>query len=221
MSIATSTRPAAAPLAVARNAPRRRSFAQGALAVLLIAAGALTAGYVVQRMGSTHDFLAVARPVGAGAEITSADLVVVRVNDAAGLRPVPAGRLNGVLGKHAMMALVPGTLLTDAQLTDVPIPSPGHQLIGLALEEDQIPGSRLSVGASALLVVIPQRNASISGEAPTDLVPPRTIEARIVDLTPSVTQGETLINIEVATVDAATVAALAADDRIVIALAGN
>jgi hypothetical protein len=221
MSTATSTRPATGTLAVVRTAPRRRSIAQGALAVLLIVGGALTAGYVAQRMGSTHDFLAVARPIGAGAQLTAADLLTVRVNDAVGLRPIPAGRANTVIGKHAVMGLVPGTLLTMAQLTDSPIPSPGHQLIGLALDEDQMPGSRLAVGAAVLLVVIPDKNVAVGADpnAP-DLVPPRTITATVVDITASSTKGQTLLNVEVATADAATVAALAADDRIVIALAG-
>ncbi|MEV6968963.1 flagellar biosynthesis protein FlgA, partial [Hamadaea sp. NPDC051192] len=74
MSTVATGKPPAPPLAVPRLAPRRRSFLQGALALLLIIAGALTAGYVVQRIGATHDYLAVARPVGAGAEIAAADL---------------------------------------------------------------------------------------------------------------------------------------------------
>jgi hypothetical protein len=210
-------------MGVAKAAPRRRSLMQGALAVLLIVAGALTAAYVAQRMGSTHDFLGVAKPVGQGGEIKAEDLIIVRVNDAVGLKPVPASRANEVIGKHAVMALVPGTLLTMEQVTDIPIPAPGHQLIGLALDEDQMPASRLAVGAPVLLVVVPPKNqVSISGDKETpDLVPPRTIAGTVIDLKPGTKQGTTLVNIEVTTVDAPTVAALAADDRIVLALAGN
>jgi hemolysin activation/secretion protein len=43
----------------------------------------------------------------------------------------------------------------------------------------------------------------------------------VIDLKPGSKQGTTLVNIEVTTADAPTVAALAADDRIVLALAGN
>lgn len=209
----------AAPIGVARTAPRRRSVAQGALAVLLIIVGALTAAYVAQRIGSTHDFLAVARPVGKGAEITSADLVVVRVNEAVGLRPIPAGDAVDVVGKRAVMALVPGTLLTLDQVTDTPIPAPGHQLIGLALDEDRMPSaSRLAIGAQVLLVVVPE--VGVDDDLP-DLVPPRTVTATIIGLTPSTQAGQTVIDVEVATVDAPTVAALAADERIVLALDGS
>lgn len=222
MTAMTTTRPPQAPVSVARTAPRRRSIMQGALAVLLIVAGALTAGYVVLRMGSTHDYLAVARPIGAGAEVQAADVVVVRVNDAVGLNPIPAGQLRSVVGLHAKMALVPGSLLTIDQLTDTPIPAPGFQLIGMALKEGQLPGARLTVGAQILLVVVPDRAAAASepGSNP-DLVPPRTIVATVVDVAPSTTQGETLLNVQVATADAPTVATLSAAGRIVISLTGS
>jgi hypothetical protein len=198
---------------------------QGALAILLIVAGALTAGYVAQRMGSTHDFLGVARAVGKGGQITNEDLMIIRVNEAIGLKPIAASRANTVIGKHAVMALVPGTLLTMEQVTDLPIPAPGHQLIGLGLEEDQMPSSRVDVGVSVLLVVVPPKNQVIlpdkEGTTPSDLVPPRTFNATVIDLKPGTKQGFMLVNVEVATADAPTVAALAAEDRIVIALAGN
>ena len=54
MSIATTTRTPGPTITVARSAPRRRSVMQGALAALLIIVGALTAGYVAQRIGTTE-----------------------------------------------------------------------------------------------------------------------------------------------------------------------
>jgi SAF domain len=219
MSTVTTGKPPAPPLAVPRLAPRRRSFLQGALALLLIVAGALTAGYVVQRIGATHDYLAVGRPIGAGAEITAPDLIIVRVNSALGLRPIPASQAREVVGKHAVMALVPGTLLTMDQLTDESIPGPGKQLVGLLLKEDRMPAARVRIGASAVLVVIPDK-LSIGADKTPELVPPRTIAARIVDVKPGHSEGETLVNVEVATADAPTVAAMAADDRIALALTG-
>jgi hypothetical protein len=220
MSTAISSKPASAPIAVARQAPRRRSLAQGALAVLLIVSGALTAGYVVLRMGSTHDFLAVSRPVAARTEITLADLTVVRVNEAVGIDPIPAGKINQVVGKRAVMALVPGTLLTAAQLTANAVPAPGKQLVGLGLEEDQMPRVRLKPGARVLLVVLPEENAANDPNAPSvDLVPPPTIEGIVVDIAPQ-EGGDTLVNVEVDAGSAATVASLSAQDRIVVTLVG-
>ncbi|MBV1851735.1 SAF domain-containing protein [Catellatospora tritici] len=223
MSIATTNTPARAPLppiGVARSAPRRRSWAQGSLAVLLIVLGALTAGYVVMRMGSTHDFLAVGVPVGAGAEIRAADLVIVRVNDAAGLKPIPAEQAANVVGKRALMALVPGSLITMDQITDTPVPGPGMELVGIALDEDRMPTlSRIPVGASVLIVLKPADRPA--GEAGTpELVPPRTITAKIIDRIAGTKVGQTILNVEVATADAPTVALAAADKRLVLTLDG-
>jgi len=218
----TAGRPPAAPINIAKSAPRRRSWMQGALAVLLIAGGALTAGYVAQRIGATHDYLGVGRPVGKGAEITAADLITIRVNDAIGLKPIAASSLSTVIGKRAAVPLVPGTLLTAEQLTDNPVPGPGNQLLGLALSEDRMPKGRLTVGSSVLLVVTP-KNAGVSTGTgtPADLVPPRTIVATVVDIKPSTKQGDTIVNVEVSNADAPTVAAMHADGRIVLTMAGG
>ncbi|HEX6684908.1 MAG TPA: SAF domain-containing protein [Candidatus Limnocylindrales bacterium] len=218
----TAGRPPAAPINIAKSAPRRRSWMQGALAILLIAGGALTAGYVAQRIGATHDFIGVGRPVGKGAEITAADLITIRVNEAVGLKPIPVGRASTVIGKRAAVPLVPGTLLTPEQLTDTPVPAPGNQLLGLALSEDRVPAGRMAIGSPVLLVVMPKRNATqADGGAPPDLVPPRTIVATVVDVRPSIRQGDTIVNVEVSNADAPTVAAMHAEDRIVLTVGGG
>jgi SAF domain len=219
MSIATTNRPPGSTVTVARSAPRRRSLMQGALAVLLIVAGALTAGYVAQRIGTTHNYLAVARPVGAGQEITSADLLVVRINSALGLRPVPSDRADEIVGKHAVMALVPGSLITLDQVTDNPVPKPGFQIIGLRLKEGMLPQERLDVGASVVLVVIPDKTLPTAETPAIDLTPPRTFAGTVVDVQPGNTEGDTLVNVEITTADAPAAAALSADDRIAVALA--
>ena len=62
---------------------------------------------------------------------------------------------------------------------------------------------RLAVG-SVLLVVVPAKNQPIAtGDKTTpDLVPPRTINATVIDLKPGTKQGLMLVNVEVTTADA-------------------
>lgn len=219
MSIATTTRTPATTITVPRSAPRRRSVMQGALAVLLIIIGALTAGYVAQRIGTTHNYLAVARPVGAGQEITAGDLIIVRVNSALGLRPVPADQADQIVGKHALMALVPGSLITLDQVTDNPVPKPGHQIVGLKLKEGLVPQGRIDIGDPVILVVVPDKLLPTVDTPAVDLTPPRTFAGTVVDVNPGNTEGDTLVNVEVTTADAPAAAALAAEDRIALLLA--
>ena len=104
------------------------------LAVLLIALGGLGAAFAVTSVRATGSYLAVARPVEVGRQLSADDLVAVQVAGGQGLRPVPAGRLDEVVGKRAAVALTPGTLLTLAQLTDDPLLGPGQQQIALGLK---------------------------------------------------------------------------------------
>jgi len=163
--------------------------------------------------------IAVARPIGAGQEITSNDLIIVRVNNALGLRPVPADRADEVVGKHAVMPLVPGALLTMDQVTDNPIPRPGYQIVGLKLKEGLVPQGRLTIGAAVVLVVVPDKTLPALETPAVDLTPPRTFAGTVVDVEPGNTDGDTLVNVEVTTADAPAAAALAADDRIAVLLA--
>lgn len=132
MSLATrnGTGPVDAPIAPPKVL-RQRRVRPGllGLAVLLIALGGLGAAFAVTSVRATGSYLAVARPVEVGRTLSADDLVTVQVAGGQGLRPVPAGQLNEVIGKRAAVALAPGTLLTPAQLTADPLLGPGQQQI--------------------------------------------------------------------------------------------
>src|SRR5436305_1323855 len=123
--------PAAAPVG---RLPRRRRWGMYAVGVVLVVIGAVLAYLFVVTAGVTRPYLAVNRTVPYGAVIGTDDLTVVDVNPAAGLQPIPASQRDQVIGKHAAADLFPGTLLTRAQLTDLAIPAPGQQLVGIELK---------------------------------------------------------------------------------------
>ena len=109
------------------------------LAVLLIALGGLGAAFAVTSVRATGSYLAVARPIEVGRQLSADDLVAVQVSGGQGLAPVPARRLNEVIGLRAAVSLTPGTLLTSAQLTDAPLLGPGQQQIALGLDPSEVP----------------------------------------------------------------------------------
>ena len=114
------------------------------------------------------------------------------------------------------MELVAGTLLTDAQLTDTPIPGPGQSLVGLGLAEDRLPAGRIKPGSAITLVATPVASAVPANNQ--QAVPPQTFSGTVVDVRRGTRTGTLLVNVVVSTVDSAAVAALAASDRIVIVL---
>ncbi|TDB81537.1 SAF domain-containing protein [Micromonospora sp. KC721] len=128
------------------------------LAVLLIALGGLGAAFAVTSVRATGSYLAVARPVEVGRTLSADDLVSVQVSGGAGLSPVPAKRLDEVVGKRAAVGLVPGTLLTMDQLTDAPLLGPGQQQIALGLDPSRVPARKLHPGDKVLLVSTPADN---------------------------------------------------------------
>ncbi|WCN81745.1 SAF domain-containing protein [Micromonospora sp. LH3U1] len=182
------------------------------LAVLLIALGGLGAAFAVTSVRATGSYLAVARPVEVGREISSADLVTVQVAGGQGLRPVPAGRLDEVIGKRAAVALVPGTLLTLGQVTDDPLLGPGQQQIALGLKTAQVPARELHPGDKVLLVSTPDDNAPDAAAAAGT-----RFSAIVIDMV-SPANDDKVLYLALPTRDVPAVVALAAQERIAVVL---
>ncbi|MEU1398273.1 SAF domain-containing protein [Micromonospora zamorensis] len=182
------------------------------LAVLLIALGGLGAAFAVTSVRATGSYLAVARPVEVGREISAADLVSVQVAGGQGLRPVPAGRLDEVIGKRAAVALVPGTLLTLGQVTDDPLLGPGQQQIALGLKTAQVPARELHPGDKILLVSTPDSNATGDAAAAST-----RFTATVIDMV-SPANDDKVLYLALLTRDVPAVVALAAQERLAVVL---
>src|SRR5690606_41905281 len=79
--------PADAPRLVRQRHIRRGWVGVGVLAIVLAALGSVT---LFRAIGPSHEYLAIARDVSVGAQITPGDLTVVGSNSAPGLSPGPA-----------------------------------------------------------------------------------------------------------------------------------
>jgi hypothetical protein len=182
------------------------------LAVLLIALGGLGAAFAVTSVRATGSYLAVARPVEVGREISAADLITVQVAGGQGLRPVPAGRLDEVVGKRAAVALVPGTLLTLGQVTDDPLLGPGQQQIALGLKTAQVPARELHPGDKVLLVSTPDDNAEKDAAAAGT-----RFSATVIDMVSPANDNKVLY-LALLIRDVPAVVALAAQERLAVVL---
>ncbi|RAO50961.1 hypothetical protein ONO86_02218 [Micromonospora noduli] len=182
------------------------------LAVLLIALGGLGAAFAVTSVRATGSYLAVARPVEVGREISAADLVTVQVAGGQGLRPVPAARLDEVVGKRAAVALLPGTLLTLGQVTDDPLLGPGQQQIALGLKTAQVPARELHPGDKVLLVSTPDNDADADAAAAGT-----RFAATVIDMV-SPANDDKVLYLALLTRDVPAVVALAAQERLAVVL---
>ncbi|MGW4497722.1 SAF domain-containing protein [Micromonospora sp. NPDC004336] len=214
MSVATrdGTGPVDAPVAPPKVVRQRRTRpGLLGLAVLLIALGGLGAAFAVTSVRATGTYLAIARPVEVGRQIASDDLVPVQVAGGQGLAPVPAGRLDEVVGKRAAVSLTPGTLLTMSQLTDDPLLGPGQQQLALGLGPAEVPARELHPGDKVLLVSTPDDNDTPAGAA-------TRFEATVIDTATSDDADEVVLYLALAVRDVPAVVALSARDRIAVVL---
>lgn len=192
------------------------------LAVLLIALGGLGAAFAVTSVRATGTYLAVARQVSVGTALTADDVRSVQVAGGVGLSPVPASKINDVLGKRAAVTLVPGTLITMDQLTDKPLLGPGQQQVAIGLKPNQVPAKELRPGDKVLLVSTPPQNSGATCEArPSQAT---RYEATVVDAAEPNDKGPdrttVVVYLALAARDAPAVVTLAAQNRLAVILTG-
>ncbi|WUI00385.1 SAF domain-containing protein [Spirillospora sp. NBC_00431] len=133
--------------------PRQRRKGMLALAVLLVAVGALLATYVVSSMSDRGSVIMLSRDVPVGTPIAAADVATAMVSVDRDVATIPGSQLQDVVGKIAATDLKRGTLLSVTQLSGVQSPGQGQQVVPVALQPTQIPARGLAPGDKVLVVV--------------------------------------------------------------------
>ncbi len=194
---------------------RERSVRCGRLgvAIALMSVFALAAVALFGYVSRTQPYLALAKDVSAGAQLTTADLVTVHLNPDPGLSPVPSNRAEVVVGKYASIALLSGTLLSKNALVDKPFPASGEQVVGIALKAGEMPSTTLRPGASVLLVSTEEQSTSDKPAGPAP-----TIRGTVVHVIAGSRDGTATVSVAVRDSDGPTVARLAAQGRLVLTL---
>ncbi|HAM01872.1 MAG TPA: hypothetical protein DCQ30_06540 [Acidimicrobiaceae bacterium] len=191
-------------LAPGRTSRRRNWPRLGAAAALAVVCGALFV-LLYDSAGSRHPFLAVSRTVAPGQVVTPSDLTTVRVTSDSALSPIPADEAGLVVGRRAAVALVPGTLLTPADLTSGPVVGAGDASVGLDLKPSQLPAG-LEPGDTVLVIEIagPSQVPGGSSSATTSVL----TQGRVLSVSPPPTDsptGDTAVTLVVSTSDVVSV----------------
>lgn len=135
-----------------RAARRRRRLPFVALGGLLVVLCVLGYAYGAVRLGDRMQVLAVARPVAAGQAFSAADLRTVSAARDATVTLIPASASERVIGRTAVVPLLPGTLLTSALVGDAAFPPAGKVAASVAVKPGQYPRG-LVTGAHVLAYV--------------------------------------------------------------------
>ncbi|GIJ56150.1 SAF domain-containing protein [Virgisporangium aurantiacum] len=193
---------------------RRTRWNALALAVCLMALGGLLSGFAFLTATRIQSCLAVSRAVAAGATISTSDLRTVQITVAPGLLPIKAKNIRDAVGKRAAVTLVPGTLLTAAQITDEALVRPDQRQVGVGLPANRMPARTLHPGDRVQLVSTPPEAANASA------APVLRFDATVVDLSGRGGTGVDgwVVHVAVAERDATAVVTLAAQSRLTIVL---
>ncbi len=143
-------RGASTPTSTRLPSSRERRPALAALAVLLIAGGAVLAGWLALRQSQTESYLVVDQPIHYGEQIQRGDLRTI---------DLPAGRGNFILASqredvvdsYARVELVPNTVIAGGMYGDAPELGDNENIVGLDLDPSQYPKT-LKPGDSVVVV---------------------------------------------------------------------
>ncbi|MEW6473869.1 MAG: SAF domain-containing protein [Actinomycetota bacterium] len=196
--------------------PRHRSrMAAGAL---ILVACTLAAVVVYGRVGDRRAVLAVARGVDVGQTLQAGDLRVVHVSADPGLQTIPAAQRSQVLGRPAAVRLVPGTLLSPAEIGDGAALPEGMALVGAILKPGQFPLG-LAPGDTVALVAVPASGAGAVVGADSAAGPP-TATVVAVDRSTDAT-GNTTVSLQLPATAAPLIAGAGAAGRLNLVVVGR
>jgi len=194
--------------------PGRRNPKWIALGVVALCLGGLLSYVIYARLANETAVVSVAQTVYRGEVIDATDLTTLTLQGNSIAQAVPAAELDAMVGKRAAVDLVAGSVLVASAVTDESVPAEGRAVVGLKLSAGRTPTSLLIPSAAVRLVALPAPDAA-SKEAPDDLAGD-TFTARVIDQADGADGTSILVNVDVAADQAATIAQLAAQDRIAL-----
>jgi SAF domain-containing protein len=171
--------------------------------------GGLLSYVIYARVATETTVVSVAPNVYRGEVIETSDLTTITLQGSTIPQAVPARDLATVVGRRAATDLVAGSVLVASAVTDETIPATGRAVVGLKLSAGRTPTSLLLPSSAVRLVALPPENG-------TDKLTGDAFTARVIDQSNGADGTSILVNVDVAADQAATIAQLAAQDRIAL-----
>ncbi len=191
--------------------PGRRNPKWIALGVIAICLGALLSYVIYAKVAAESSVLIMTTTVYRGSVIAVEDLAPVTISGSAAGNAVAADRAGELIGRTAIYDLVAGSIVPAGAIGEVAVPAEGRTVVGLRLVEGRAPVGLLHPGSVLRLIALPPEGAEPGF---TDQYTGGAYPAKVVDAVEGADGMSTLVNVDVAADQAATVAFLAAQDRL-------
>lgn len=191
----------------------RRRPALIALGLALVALSVLGSVYLTTSLGQTYQVLAVSSEIPRGTAIKPGDIATVELpTGLTALQPISADQFDRVKNQVATTDLKPGQLITEESIAEELQPAAGQSIVGVALAPNQMPTNRPKSGDAVRIVETP----ATGGEPPVEA--PFSIAATVVSTSPSTLGDQTVVDVQVASNNAAALAARAATGRVALVI---
>lgn len=185
----------------------RRSTRLIVIGVLCVCVGALASAWAWNQGQESQPVVLIAKDVARGQQIQASDLTTTNLGRAAGVSVVPASEADSLIGQYARTDLPAGSLPGADSVGEQAV-APGMTHVGLRLASGRLPAQPMPAGTRVLLVAVPGPMDDSSG-------PGAQFEAIIVTAPQATTDGGSyLVDVQVDESIAASVAALAAQERL-------
>lgn len=224
----------AVPTREARNEPNRlpspirvRRPILAIASIALVFASIAIFVSIYSRANHQVTVIAITRSVQPGARITASDLGPANVVVSGKVSPVPIALARDIVGKFAAVALMPGSLLTMADVSSIHPLASGDAVVGIAVKDGQLPSSGVEPGDEVMVV----QTGTPGSPAPATSTGPGGAETSTGVLVPSArvygvafpppnSSGATseLVSVEVSSTVAAEVSVAAAADQVSLVL---
>ena len=175
------------------------------IGALLTVLGAVVAVVVFQQIGDRVPAIGIARTIPFGQQVTEQDLRQILLPRGAELALVEWERSDEIVGRYAVTDLQPGQVMTRDAVTADRLPGQGQAIVGVAVEQGQIPVTPMAPRDHVL--VVDAGESSGSG-----------VDASVLRTGPVDVGGRRTVDLLVADVDAPRVARLAEAGRAVLVL---
>src|SRR5580698_5484531 len=200
------------------SAPRERKPALAALAVLLVALGAVTAGLLVINAGHRVAAVEIVQQVGQGEQIPASAIREVEISSDSGLDYVAWQYAGRVAGVYAATQIPAGTLLTEAMTSSTNNLAAGKCEGGLSLKAGQVPGNLLIGDTVEAFSVGTGSCCGTSANASSTDVPIATGTIASLSGSASETGNNAGVTLAVSSADAGTLACYASAGDVAITL---
>jgi hypothetical protein len=204
-----------------QSLPLRRRWGRFALGAVLALLGAWVFAALYVSAGERVEVLAMRNDVGRFEEIDRDDLRTVRVAADEGVDTIDASDAGDLVGRLASTELREGSLLADSQLVpeDSDLIGADEAVVAANLPQSAAPDQAWEAGMDVIVVIVPPETG---GAAPEGEGENEEIEGWLYNVGDLDDQTRTRqIDLVVPDYAAAEVAAAAADERVVLALAGG